>query len=82
MAKTANTKMNLFIHPPPPKESWPEGAQYFIDPGFYKISKGRTWFWGIDDWVRSTKSVEEVIFEGGEQNHPRARAYKSPMLGK
>ena len=52
--------MNAVINSTRPKDTWPEGAQAFIDPGFYKIANGRAWVWGVDDWLLSQKSVDEV----------------------
>jgi len=37
----------------------PFGATAFISPSYYKIAKGRVYRWG-SEWIRSSKSVEEI----------------------
>jgi len=36
-------------------------SQVYLDGGHYKIGlRGMTFYWSVDQWIRSTKTAEEI----------------------
>jgi hypothetical protein len=48
------------VKPNPAPDNKPHPDAEWLDPLWYKVARGKVWMWGGDEWIKSTKTLEDL----------------------